>query len=250
MKRLFILIFVVSCISSKHIRIPVYNYNKERELIAAIKGKNKNNIREYIRSDRPFRRIDFKYLYSNQLKILKKHGHKSSEYYRDLIAALETDYYNYPYTLSLSNGMFDIADEISEKSRKQDEQNPFKEGLDKYLAKGGDPNRIVKFDTTLLMLCIINGSNDCARTLIKYGANIERESKVDLLPDSNRKGLTALVYAVKKGNAQIVKELLSVCASTNVTDEDNESLILISQRHKFKEIEQLLRDYEKNIYCD
>ncbi|WP_167483192.1 ankyrin repeat domain-containing protein [Leptospira selangorensis] len=245
MKYKITLILCLSCCSIQSRGQLLFDSKQEVELIKAIRTNNIELADKLLKSNVKFRKVDSRYLNLLNLTLSTEYSDKSL-LKKTMLAILEKDYNDYPYVTALQLNRLEIAKLIEEKSDRRG--NPFGQvELKEYLSNGGDPNYIVKFDFTILMLCSSKGNLECVKDLISAGVSIDRYSKFD----SPNKGVTALVLAVEHGQLEIVKELINRCAEMNVVNEKDESLIQIAARKKLFEVKKYLEENSKaRIYCD
>lgn len=90
-----------------------------------------------------------------------------------------------------------------------------------FLEAGMSPNGVTGSGMNTLMILILNGTDKaevvkCAQLLIKFGVNVN---------SADRRGQTALHYAVGRSNPDLVKTLIEAGADVNAVDRSGMSVL-------------------------
>ena len=93
--------------------------------------------------------------------------------------------------------------------------------LQLFLEAGMSPNAVTGSGMNTLMILILNGTDKaevvkCAQLLIKFGVNVN---------SADRRGQTALHYAVGRSNPDLVKTLIEAGADVNAVDRSGMSVL-------------------------
>lgn len=93
--------------------------------------------------------------------------------------------------------------------------------LQSFLEAGMSPNGVTGSGMNTLMILILNGTDKaevvkCAQLLIKFGVNVN---------SADRRGQTALHYAVGRSNPDLVKTLIDAGADVNAVDRSGMSVL-------------------------
>jgi len=102
---------------------------------------------------------------------------------------------------------------------------------------GADPNLQDPYEETALIKAISQESVETTRALIKAGADPSLSSSY---------GWTPLMAASTSGNIDLVRILLEAGADVSSKDEDNFTAFLHAKKSGFKDIGDLIKQYEKN----